>query len=144
MKIKDSKWEMTDDAIGMRPKFMVVCEQCAINFFFGWVDVLQGDIVEALRETLQRMNRGQFNMSLRETFCSPLPSIGEKAFHNDMHYKCCKSDGCDQVKIFGLPVDEDYYHELMKRRGGQPRIQPKEEWDRNKDLKTQLKGLGYL
>lgn len=144
MKIKDSNWEMTDDAVGMRPKFMVICEQCILNFFFHWVDVLQGDIVEALREILQRLNHGEFNMPLRETFCSPLPTIGEKAFHNDMHYKCCKSDGCDLVKVFGVPIDEEYYNELMKRRGGQQRIQPKEEWVADKDLKKQLEGLGYL
>lgn len=144
MRIKDAKWEMTDDAIGMKPKFQVWCMDCVANFFFSWVDVLQGDIVEAFRETLHRMNHGEFDMLLRETFCSPLPAIGEKAFHNDMHYKCCKSDGCDAVKVFGPPVDEEYYNELMRRRKGQPRIQPREQWDDNIDLREQLEGLGYL
>jgi len=144
MKIKDSKWEMTEDAVGMRPKFRVWCWDCVANFFFNWLDVLQGDIEGTIRETLHRMNHGEFDMVLRETFCSPLPAIGDKAYHNDMHYKCAKSDGCDAVKVFGVPIDREYYTELLARRGGKQRIQPKEQWDTNEDLKTQLKGLGYL
>jgi len=144
MKIKDAKWEMTANVIGMKPKFRVWCWDCISNFFFGWVDVLQGDIVEALRETLQLMNQGEFDMPLRECFCSPLPTIGEKAYHNDMHYKCCKSDGCDALKVFGVPIDKEYYEELMKRRLGKARIQPREDWDKDKDLIKQLKSIGYL
>ena len=144
MKIKDAKWEMTDDKVGMRPKFRVWCRDCF------WADVEKKMVVfdfqydEAFEDCIDNMLAGFYHMGLRETFCSPLPTIGEKAFHNDMHYKCIREDGCDRVKVFGVPIDEEYYKELMTRRKGVARIQPWEEWEKNQDLKEQLEGLGYL
>lgn len=144
MRIKDAKWEMTPDEIGMKPKFRVVCFDCIVNFFFDCLFEDGVSIDSAIKMTASSYWSGLFDMHLRETFCSPLPTIGERAFHNDMHYKCCGENGCDAVKVFGVPVDKEYYEELMKRRGGEARIQPWLEWNKTEELKRQLRSLGYL
>lgn len=158
MKIKDAKWKMTDDAIGMKPRFRVWCkecfwayverrivEMCDLNEYTDYADFGEDNgYSEAFDEALTQMLDGKFDMFLRECFCSPLPTIGEKAFHNDMHYKCCGENGCDVVKVFGVPIDKEYHEELLRRREGQGRIQPWLEWMKIAELKKQLRGLGYL
>lgn len=152
MKIKDAKWEMTDNYIGMKPKFQVTCGQCfrnaIIDIYYRFCtdanDVGTHLLNMAYERALTKLVRGDFNMILREVFCSPLPTISDKAFHNDMHYKCAKREGCDQVKVFGVPVDKEYHDELLKRRKGKGRVQPTEEWMKEQELKEQLLGLGYL
>jgi hypothetical protein len=151
MKIKDAKWEMTDDYIGMKPKFRVICSDCMWNDFFSTLgqftlewESFSKALIETWARVKHRFRAGEFDMRLREAFCSPLPTIGEKAYHNDMHYKCCKSDGCDRVKVFGVPVDKEYYEELMKRRKGEARVQPRDQWEEDEEMKKQLEGIGYL
>lgn len=143
MKIKDAKWEAIDNAIGMRPKFQVICTQCLFNYILKVMR--EGKTpAYALDEAMNLTEKGEFDMVLREAFCSPLPTIGEKAYHNDMHYKCAYSKGCDQIKIFGPPIDKEYYEWLMKKRDDKARIQPWEDWDKDPDIRKQLKGMGYI
>lgn len=151
MRIKDSKWEMTDDYIGMKPKFKVVCSDCLLGDFFGLMGQLRletaslTDVITTVWERIRfRIKNGDYDMFLREAFCSPLPAIGERAYHNDMHYKCCRSDGCDRVKVFGVPIDEEYYKLLMGRRKGKARVQPIEKWQEDEELRQQLENMGYL
>ena len=152
MKIKDAKWAMHEDDIGMRPKFRVTCGTCFRNSLienFERAMREKSDIFEvcvnyAFSHSMRDLSEGKFDMVLREVFCSPLTNIGSKAYHNDMHYKCAKEKGCDVVKTFGVPVDKEYYDELMKRRKGKARIQPREEWEKDAGLKRQLSGLGYI
>jgi hypothetical protein len=101
-------------------------------------------LMEAWHMTLNKYRDGFFDMVLRECFCSPLAAVGPDAFHNDMHYKCAKSYGCDQVKTFGVPIDKECHNALMIRRKGQARIQPREDWDKDEDIKQQLKDMGYI
>jgi hypothetical protein len=144
MQIKDSKWEMLDNYVGMRPKFEVICTQCLVNAFLDYSSVPGVSFKLALSKTIDDLISGKFGMVLREAFCSPLPVVGEKAYHNDMHYKCAHSDGCDKVEVFGVPIDEEYYNVLMQRRQGNSRVLPREDWDKDEDIKKQLKGLGYI
>lgn len=151
MKIKDVKWEMTDDYIGMKPKFRVICSDCMWDDFFSLLGQLKLEscyFTDVLNTAWQRVafrfKNGDYDMRLREAFCSPLPTIGEKAYHNDMHYKCCKKEGCDRVKVFGVPIDKEYYNELVKRRGGKERVQPRDQWEEDEEMKKQLEGIGYL
>lgn len=143
---------MADDEIGMRPKFRVTCGMCFRNSIIeryyricADLDVVaSSNLVLAFERTLKDLVIGKFDMVLREVFCSPLPTVGKKAFHNDMHYKCAREKGCDATKVFGVPIDEDYYVALMRRRGGRARILPREEWEKDAELKRQLSGLGYI
>lgn len=144
MRIKDAKWEMTDDAIGMQPKFQVICTQCAFHALMDYMVVPELSLVDAFTSWMRDMIDCKFDMFLREVHCTKLPFVSERAFANNMHYKCCHSNGCDQVKVFGVPIDEEYYTELMKRRAGNARIVPREDWDKDEDIKKQLKGLGYI
>ena len=86
MKIKDAKWEMTDDAIGMKPKFRVFCQDCFWAEIEKKITEYDFPYQEAFEEGIASMIAGFYDMGLRETFCSPLSKIGEKAHHNDMHY----------------------------------------------------------
>lgn len=144
MRIKDAKWKPLDNEVGMCPKFRVVCFDCLVNFFFDRLFRDGVEIKEAMEVTAQHYWSSMFDMVLRECFCSPLPAIGDNAFHNDMHYKCAHSTGCDVVKVFGVPIDEEYYYALMHRRDGKQRIQPREDWDKDEDIKQQLKDMGYI
>lgn len=161
MKIKDAKWEMTDDEIGMKPKFRIFCQDCFWENVFMSVDELMEDVRKsdgvgffvaqeklaferAFGVSMLKAKNGHFDMELREVFCSPLPFVGKDAYHNDMHYKHLKSNGCDRVKVFGVPIDEEYYKELMKRRKGKGRILPREEWDKDAGIKRQLESMGYI
>ena len=158
MKIKDTKWKILHNEVGMKPKFRVFCQDCFWAYVeFRLREMLEVDdydnvyeyvedsgFLEAFGDAMLKMLAGHFDMVLRECFCSPLPTIGPDAFHNDMHYKCAKSYGCDRVKVFGVPINEEYYNQLMFHRKGQQRIQPREDWNKDPDLKSQLEGLGYI
>jgi len=158
MRIKDAKWEMTDDAIGMRPRFRVWCKECFWAYVerkidedmdmegYGDCATYSEDIgyTSAFERGIAMMQQGEFDMPLREVHCTRVALVGPRAFANNMHYKCCSSHGCDKVKVFGVPIDKEYYEELVRRRKGQERITPTEEWDANEDLRKQLQGLGYI
>jgi hypothetical protein len=151
MKIKDSKWEMTADYVGMSPKFRVLCWDCMMNDFLSLIQEMLGCnmdwntvMTQAWVKVYQRSNACEYDMLLREAHCTKLPAISDRAFANNMHYKCCKFDGCDRVKVFGVPIDKEYYDLLMGRRNGKAQIQPRHQWEENEDIKKQLKGIGYI
>ena len=152
MKIKDAKWKPLDNAIGMKPKIPITCGVCfraAIRKEYTRLCADDDDVgthllLIAFERTLKKLVDGKFDMVLRETFCSPVVAVGERAYHNDMHYKCAYSDGCDQVKVFGVPIDKEYYQWLLQKRKGEKRIIPWEQWDEEEDIMNQLIGMGYI
>lgn len=142
MRIKDSKWEMTDDYIGMKPKFRVICSDCFHNAVLQYFNRM--DASAAFQSALLDLSEGKFDMSLRETHCTKLSVISDRAHANNMHYKCCREKGCDRVKVFGVPIDEEYYKELVRRRVGVERVQPYNQWAEDEEIVKQLKSIGYL
>lgn len=138
MEIHDEMWEKRNSYIGMAPTFRVVCEECFIKRLMELVDTHPPN--EAMEEVNKQYHGGDFDMFLREVHVTKLPGISDRSFANNMHYKC---DRCDEVKVFGVAIDGEYYEELMKRRKGKARVVPMELWDDEKKKKI-LKSLGYL
>jgi len=145
MRIKDRKWEMVDSKVGMKPKFRVLCMDCLVDKLFHYLqDIIykqdELDIGSIVCDLMDMRERGDFDMFVREVHCTTLTPVSDKAHANNMHYKCNR---CDKVKVFGVPIDKEYYDELRKRRGGDRYI-PKDEWLEDEDKKRQLEGLGYI
>lgn len=138
MEIHEEKWGKTDCKVGMYPLFKVICSVCTWDFFYRSFGV-GGGAKDIWRRIRNKMADGDFDMFLRETDCTTLRPISDRAHANNMHYKC---DRCDRVKVFGVAIDKEYYDELIKRRGS-ARYIPVELWDTEKQKKL-LMSLGYI
>jgi len=77
-------------------------------------------------------------MRLREVHCTRLPPLN--AYANNLHYKC---PHCDFVAVFGVPITEEEYEELVELRGGHERWIPRTRWEEIPEIKRRLQIWGY-
>lgn len=110
-----SFWQRNDSIEGLEPEIELKCPICGDRLF------------------------------LRRSIVHPVSDVYHDWEHtgyaNDMTYKCFD---CDIYLTFGVPILEDYYHELYRRRGNTDRYIPMPKWKEDEVLKEKLRAMGYL
>lgn len=139
-RVKDRRWSAINDLIGVEPKFKVMCDCCILNDFREMFSTGLG-VLRILKVIAQRMYEGKYDMFVRQSSLGRNSNVSDRAYANNMFYKC---NECDRQKLYGVPISEDYYKILLAKREGEHVYTPVEAWLKDPDLRSQLKGLGYI
>lgn len=112
------KWTRTNDALGFKPNFTVVCDNCNL---------------------VMQLRRSELTMPTRNAKFYPRV-VG--AFTN--LYKCPE---CELVKFFCIThpyLDNEYFAKVLEWRDNCPDwIPPRPTWEEDERIRKKLKDLGY-
>ena len=118
-------WEKTDDAMGIRPTWEIICTVCSVHRGAHVPMVLRRSRIHQVSDM-----RIHFGTQVYRPF----------AF--DQAYKC---PDCGHYIVFGVAVDTAYALKIKEKRGGKADfLLPEEIWDEDERVKEQLEALGYF
>jgi hypothetical protein len=142
MKVKDDRFQACGDEVCVEPKewFKITCGVCFRNRILEYMKEGKPPTV-AVAIVCEDLGRDEFDMFLRQSSLGRNTNISNRAFANNLFYKCLT---CDSQKLFGVPISEDYYVELYKRRGDRNVFTPIDKWMEDEKKRRLLKALGYI
>lgn len=118
-------WEKTDNVIGVKPTFDVICSVCFASRGIRTNMVMRRSRIHTVTDI--RMHYG-------------IKEFRPYAF--DVAYKC---PDCGWYMVFGVAVDATYALHIRELRGGKSDyVLPLEYWDDDERVAKQLEALGYF
>lgn len=123
--VENEVWEKTNDIVGLKPKEPIFCPMCKAR--------------EPSIKSEMTMRRSRIHTVADVRIANPTNE--NRPYAMDIAYKCPR---CDYYCIFGVPIDIQYAHKILEKRGSKvDYVLPESVWEEDDRVKTRLAKWGY-